>query len=73
MPDVERISELTDAEWKAIAAARVATIIVGGDPLVPYDVVALAREVKRLRDENAKLKASLAAWQRTRIPTGPVR
>jgi hypothetical protein len=42
--------DVTDAERRAIESARTAHAIVGGDPILPYDITGLAAEVERLRD-----------------------
>lgn len=65
MPDSGRISAqdypgpLTAAERRQIDAQRAAQEIIGGDPLVPFDLAGVAREVVSLRAEVERLRAAL--------------
>jgi hypothetical protein len=58
--------EITEIEWQQLKAQRTAQTIIGGDPLVPYDLIGMANEIVSLRKqlegvvgENARLREAL--------------
>lgn len=65
-----RLIELTEGEHRAVMAARAAHEIVGGDPLVPYDITGLAREVVRLREQASGAVDRIAALKPRDAPEG---
>lgn len=42
--------ELTAEERRAIESMRTAHAVIGGEPLVPFDVIGMAREIVALRE-----------------------
>jgi hypothetical protein len=55
---------LTEIEWRQIKAQRTAQTIIGGDPLVPYDLIGMANEIVSLRQRLAGAVAEAEKWKR---------